>query len=89
MVLLWDAWMAHRWGGGGAGISSTGWMPAGPHLGHAFVGSVDQGVDLRHYSRQIEKDLKSIEQLSIGDCKFAQTAARPHTEALGAYVPGT
>ena len=27
-----------------------------------------QGVDLRHYSRQIEKDLKSIEQLSIGDC---------------------
>lgn len=27
-----------------------------------------QGVDLRHYSRQIEKDLAAVEEESISDC---------------------
>lgn len=29
-----------------------------------------QGVDLRHYSRQIEKDLSAVEEESILDCAY-------------------
>jgi hypothetical protein len=51
--------------------------PAPPPHDGCIARRAAQGVDLRHYSRQIERDLKSVEQLSISDCTFRAQCAKP------------